>query len=173
MRWDLQTLALRARGARDAYDIPHSQFWCDSSDGVRLAGSRPWAELPAVYAAADLFVLPSRFEPWGAVVLEAMACGLPVIVSDKVGCAPDLVRPGENGWIVPAGDPDALAAALREALAEPEQLARMGGTSSRVSATWGEDACIESFVAAVNAALGETATFTSQVQKGKSPGCAG
>ena len=49
------------------------------------------------YLAADLLVLPSLFEPWGLVINEAMACGLPVIVSDRVGCADDLVRPAETG----------------------------------------------------------------------------
>jgi glycosyltransferase involved in cell wall biosynthesis len=55
-------------------------------------------ELPAIYAAADLLVLPSKSETWGLVVNEAMASGLPVIVSDKVGCANDLVKNGVNGY---------------------------------------------------------------------------
>jgi glycosyltransferase involved in cell wall biosynthesis len=119
---------------------------------VRFAGSRPWKELPALYAAADLFVLPSTFEPWGAVVAEALACGLPVVVADRVGCAPDLVQPGQNGWVVPAGDAGALAALLREALADPARLAAMGAASARLALDWGEDACLEAFVAAVEAA---------------------
>src|SRR5437667_12079662 len=81
-----------------------------------------------------------------------MACGLPVVVSDQVGCAPDLVQPGENGWVVPAGDTEALAERLREALADPARLAAMGAASARLACDWGEDACLEAFVAAVEAA---------------------
>ena len=83
---------------------------------------------------------------------EALACGLPVIVSDQVGCAPDLVQAGENGWVVPAGDSDALAAAMEEALGDPQRLARMGAASARLAADWGEDACVEAFLSAVSAA---------------------
>jgi glycosyltransferase involved in cell wall biosynthesis len=121
------------------------------SDHIRFAGSRPWDELPAFYAAADLLVLPSRFEPWGAVVNEAIACGLPVIVSDQVGCAPDLVNPAENGWIVPANNVESLASALAEALGDPARLAAMGAASSRLAPTWSEDTCLNAFVAAVTA----------------------
>jgi glycosyltransferase involved in cell wall biosynthesis len=122
------------------------------ADRVCFAGSRPWAELPAVYAAADLFVLPSTFEPWGAVVTEAMACGLPVVVSDPVGCAPDLVRPGENGWVVPAGDAEALAEVLEQAFSDADRLEAMGAVSARRVVDWGEDACRSAFVTAVHTA---------------------
>ena len=70
------------------------------------------SELPAVYASADLLVLPSDQETWGLVVNEAMACGLPAIVSEAVGCAPDLIEPGKTGAIFPVGDVEALAAAI-------------------------------------------------------------
>jgi glycosyltransferase involved in cell wall biosynthesis len=62
-----------------------------------------------LYSAADLLVLASDFEPWGMVVNEAMCCGLPVVVSDKVGAAADLVVDGVNGFVYPAGDVPALA----------------------------------------------------------------
>jgi glycosyltransferase involved in cell wall biosynthesis len=127
---------------------------------VRFAGSCPWDNLPGVYAAADLFVLPSRFEPWGAVVNEAIACGLPIVVTDQVGCAPDLVRPGENGWIVPADDWKALAGALEEALAEPQRLRAMGAASARLAPAWSEDSCMVAFTAAVR-----TAAATDEVMK--------
>ncbi len=120
---------------------------------VRFAGSMPWEGLPLTYAAVDLFVLPSRFEPWGAVVNEALASGLPVIASDAVGCAQDLVQPGLNGWIVPAGDVSSLARVLREALADRERLAAMGAASARLAPEWGEEACLRSFMAAIRAVL--------------------
>ena len=64
------------------------------------------------YLAADLLVLPSLFEPWGLVVNEAMACGLPVIVSDRVGCGEDLVRHGETGLVVRADREAELTSAI-------------------------------------------------------------
>lgn len=84
------------------------------------------SHMPVVYAAADVLVLPSASETWGLVVNEAMNLVRPAIVSDRVGCGPDLVTPGETGWVFPSGDADALGAALRDALSDPARLARMG-----------------------------------------------
>jgi len=83
--------------------------------GVRVSwvGLLNQTELGAAYAAADCLVLPSASESWGLVVNEALATGLPCVVSDQVGCAPDLVLPGRTGEVYPAGDVDALARALK------------------------------------------------------------
>jgi glycosyltransferase involved in cell wall biosynthesis len=67
------------------------------------------SEMPRLYALADVFVLPSLEETWGLVVNEAMACGLPVIVTDRVGSSVDLVVDGDNGFVVPARDAAAIA----------------------------------------------------------------
>jgi glycosyltransferase involved in cell wall biosynthesis len=75
----------------------------------RLSGN----DVLRAYLAADVVVLPSLFEPWGLVVNEAMACGLPVIVSDRVGCADDLVRHGGTGLVFGAGDKSSLTDAIR------------------------------------------------------------
>jgi len=103
---------------------------------VVFAGFRNQRELPAFYDAADVFVLPSRQEPWGLVVNEAMNAGRAIIASDKVGSAADLVRPGENGAIFPVDDVDALAAALKHCLASPERSAAMGRRSLEIIRTW-------------------------------------
>jgi glycosyltransferase involved in cell wall biosynthesis len=80
---------------------------------VSFAGFLNQSELPSAYAAGDCLVLPSDFgETWGLVVNEAMACSLPAIVSDRVGCGPDLVQPGVTGLTFPFGDVEALAGAL-------------------------------------------------------------
>jgi hypothetical protein len=83
---------------------------------------------PRTYALADLLVLPSvgHGETWGLCINEAMNLAKPVLVSSHVGCGPDLVIPGETGWIFPAGDRGALQAALAHALADPQRLAAMG-----------------------------------------------
>jgi glycosyltransferase involved in cell wall biosynthesis len=84
----------------------------ESAPGVTLLGFQETAPLIELYALADRLVVPSLDEPWGVVVNEALACGTPVVASDAVGAAADLIRDGIDGRIVPAGDVQALAAAL-------------------------------------------------------------
>ena len=84
------------------------------SDRVIFLGHRPPDALPAIFAQADAFCLPSRHDGWGVVINEALGAGLPVLVSDAVGAGHDLIQDGYNGRIVPAEDSDALAMALRE-----------------------------------------------------------
>jgi glycosyltransferase involved in cell wall biosynthesis len=121
---------------------------------VRFAGTREPTELPAIYAAADVFVLPSRHEPWGVVVNEAMAAGLPVVLTDRVGAAADLLVDGVNGRVVPAGDAERLAAALGEIAGDAGLRARMGAESRRIIAGWGYGPSVGGFVAAVRTATG-------------------
>jgi glycosyltransferase involved in cell wall biosynthesis len=86
-------------------------------DSIRFCGFRNQSELPRFFDLATVFVLPSRHEPWGLIVNEVMNAARPAIVSSDVGCAPDLIADGINGFIFPAGDIDALAAALQRTLA--------------------------------------------------------
>lgn len=86
---------------------------------VHFAGFCNQSQLPAMYAAADVLVLPSDGgETWGLVVNEAMACGLPAIVSDAVGCRCDLVEEGVTGLSFPLGDTGRLAAQLARVYSE-------------------------------------------------------
>jgi glycosyltransferase involved in cell wall biosynthesis len=103
------------------------------------------------YAAADVFALLSRREPWGVVVNEAAACGLPLVLSDRVGAAPDLLRDHENGYVVPADEVPAAAEALRR-LIQPQVRRRMGERSAELARGWGYGPSIENFVAAVREA---------------------
>ncbi len=80
---------------------------------IRFLGFRNQTELPRYFDLCDVFVLPSRHEPWGLVVNEAMNAGRAVVVSDDVGCQQDLVREGETGAVFPVGDVAALAAGYR------------------------------------------------------------
>jgi glycosyltransferase involved in cell wall biosynthesis len=89
------------------------------SAGLAVAGRGfvNQSALPAIYAQADVIVLPSsEAETWGLVVNEAMACGVPAVVSDVVGCAPDLIEPGVTGEVFPCGDVTALARAIEAVL---------------------------------------------------------
>jgi glycosyltransferase involved in cell wall biosynthesis len=119
---------------------------------VRFAGSREPRDLPEIYAAADLFVLPSRHEPWGVVVNEAMAAGLPVVLSDRVGAAPDLLVDGANGRLFPSGDAARLADAVGEIAGDAALRARMGAESLRIVAGWGYEPSVQGFLSAVRAA---------------------
>ena len=100
--------------------------------GVRFLGEMDHEHLCRVYAASDIMVLPSRSEPWGFVLNEAMEFGLPLVVTDAVGAGPDLVHPGENGFIVPSGDAGALAKALEKLIEDPELRTAMGAASRRI-----------------------------------------
>jgi glycosyltransferase involved in cell wall biosynthesis len=86
------------------------------ADRVRLLGAMPQHRLPDIYSAADLLLLPSAREGWPNVLLESMACGTPVVVSDIDGMA-DIVAAPEAGRVVPRITPDSLAAAIRDFLA--------------------------------------------------------
>lgn len=97
-------------------------------DGTPLGPS----DLPALYRSADIYVQPSLIEPFGMATLEAMACGLPVVASDTGGLS-DLVEEGVNGLLVPPGDSEALARALRSLIADRDLRHRMG-RASRVRA---------------------------------------
>jgi glycosyltransferase involved in cell wall biosynthesis len=84
---------------------------------VLLLGEVPFERVADVLAAADVLVLPSRREPWGEVVAEAMAARVPVIASSAVGAAHHFIEEGVNGWIVPAGSVSSIVSALRSAAA--------------------------------------------------------
>jgi glycosyltransferase involved in cell wall biosynthesis len=101
---------------------------------ARFLGILNHESLCKLYAAADVLVVPSRSEPWGFVLNEAMEFDLPVVVSDAVGAGPDLVQPGENGFVVQVGDSEALAQALFELASDPDLCARMGSASGRLIA---------------------------------------
>lgn len=103
---------------------------------MRVLGFKNQTELPALYDLCDLFVLPSFYEPWGLVVNEVMNAARPVIVSDKVGCWPDLVKPEINGDVFPAGDAQALAGVMARVLADRDALLRMGEASRGVIGKW-------------------------------------
>jgi glycosyltransferase involved in cell wall biosynthesis len=108
------------------------------SNRIHFLGFKQPAALPPIFAAADIFVLPSRHDGWGVVVNEALGAGLPIIVSDRVG-ARDLVDDGRNGLITCAGDVEELADALLQ-LGQSHQMRRSFAiASAERAAKWDLD----------------------------------
>ena len=105
-------------------------------DNVVFAGFQTQSALPQYYGIADIFVFPTKSDPWGLVLNEAMAAGLPIVCSDAAGAAPDLVVNGKNGYLVPVGDVEKLSEAL-QILVEDESLReKMGLHSSEIIADY-------------------------------------
>ena len=99
--------------------------------GVHFAGARQIEELPTFYAFASCLVLPSTSEPWGLVVNEAMAAGIPVVVSQKCGSAPDLVVPGRTGYVFDPLSVEDLATQLGRIADDADGARCMGQEASR------------------------------------------
>jgi glycosyltransferase involved in cell wall biosynthesis len=112
-------------------------------NSIHFLGFRNQTELPRFYDLCDAFVLPSYNETWGLVVNEVMNAGRPVIVTDHVGCQPDLVHDGVNGFVYPAFNVDALSQRLRRLIEDPALRAAMGENSLRIVSQHGFDQDVE------------------------------
>lgn len=117
---------------------------------VLLAGFRTQRELPKYFTAADVFVLPSQEDPWGAVINEAMCFGLPVVTTEAVGATGDIVRSGVNGFIYSPGAIDQLAQALGTLIARPELRRQFGERSRVIIQGWGFEQCSAGLVRALS-----------------------
>jgi len=122
-------------------------------DRVRFVGLVNYSHLPRVYAAGDVLVFPSEHEPYGLPVNEAMICGIPAIVSDRVGAALDLVENEKTGFVYPCGDVDGLAVVLRKLLSDRELLKSMGEAARARIAAWSPSENAEATIRAVEQAL--------------------
>jgi glycosyltransferase involved in cell wall biosynthesis len=119
---------------------------------VRFAGFAHREHLAVYYALAEALVFPTHTDPWGLVVNEAMACGIPIVASEAGGCVVDLVQDGWNGYIVPKCAADKLAEALAKVAGSPDLTATMGARSAqRIELNSPQD-CAAGFVAAMEAA---------------------
>lgn len=138
---------LYRRDARDAWPLvilgdgperARLQAYIDDNkiEGVELAGFVPYEELPDYYARAGCFVHPAVVEPWGLVVNEAMACALPVLVSESAGCATDLVPASTNGFTFHPHDIRRLADLMVQISSGNVDLGAMGRVSRRIIQEW-------------------------------------
>lgn len=122
-------------------------------DCIQMPGFKQYEELPEYYAAAGAFIHASTTEQWGLVVNEAMASGLPVLVSNRCGCARDLVKDGENGWTFDPSDEEQMADLMLRIASDEDARERMGARSREIIANWGPDRFASGVKAAVEAAL--------------------
>lgn len=117
---------------------------------VTFTGFLNQNEISMAYACSDVLVLPSSYaETWGLVVNEAMSCGLPAIVSDRVGCGPDLIVEESTGSIFPVGNVGSLATAISSYLSEASRLAEHGLQASQQVAAYNIKAAADNTVAAL------------------------
>jgi glycosyltransferase involved in cell wall biosynthesis len=122
---------------------------------VRFPGFAQREDLAGFYALAEALILPTHSDPWGLVVNEAMACGLPIIVSSVAGCSADLVKDGWNGYIVPPGDSEKLSVAINSLVRQPELRERMSARSAEWIQNYSPEACANGLaVAAIGAGKG-------------------
>src|SRR5215469_1490063 len=129
---------------------------------VHFLGFVNQSQLPAAYTSADLMVLPSDYEPFAVVVNEAMCCGCPVVVSNRVGAARDLVAPVAPQFIFPCGDIDALARILKDALNDRARLQSIANAARAHIQTWSPERNIAATLDAIRIGVTRTRRFTNK-----------
>jgi len=124
------------------------------AQGVVFGGLRGYEDLPAIYGLARAFVHASTTEQWGLVVNEAMAAGLPVLVSQRCGCSPELVDPGRNGFTFDPYDTEELSRLMLRLTGMSEtQRAAMGQASAEIISRWTPETFAANLIKAVEVAL--------------------
>ncbi|MGB6632132.1 MAG: glycosyltransferase family 4 protein [Terriglobales bacterium] len=119
-----------------------------SAGTVCFPGFAQREDLAGLYAVAETLILPTHSDPWGLVVNEAMACGLPIIVSNVAGCSADLVDDGWNGYVVPPRDVEKLSAAIDTLVRQPALRQRMSGRSLERIRNYSPEACADGLAVA-------------------------
>ena len=141
----------------------------DLSEGIRFAGFVPVTELPAYYAAADILVHPASADPHPLAVGEAIYCGLPAVVSDRVGCVgeTDDLRVGKNGLEFPCGNVEALQENIERLVADPMLRARMSEASCHIGQERTLEVSKRGFLAAVKGGGGGRAASEREAEARK------
>ncbi|WP_412467645.1 glycosyltransferase family 4 protein [Pedobacter sp. KLB.chiD] len=120
-----------------------------TSQKIHFLNFQNQSQMPAIYQACDLFCLPSKKETWGLAVNEAMAAGKAILVSDKVGCAADLVNPGVNGAVFKSGDLTDLKQNLKILTENKTKLTQMGLASQKIIQDWSFENQVNAIVDAI------------------------
>ncbi len=123
------------------------------ADRVRFIGLVKYSRLPEVYAASDVLIFPSEHEPYGLPVNEAMICGIPAIVSDRVGAGMDLIENGENGFVYSCGDVGQMASLLRQVLSDRAIRTRLGKAARERMQSWSPRENAEATIQAIERAV--------------------
>jgi glycosyltransferase involved in cell wall biosynthesis len=126
-----------------------------SPGAICFPGFAQREDLAGLYALAETLVLPTHSDPWGLVVNEAMACGLPIVVSSVAGCSADLVEDGWNGYVVPPRDSEKLSVAIDSLLRQPELKQTMSARSLERIRKYSPEACADGLAAAAISAATE------------------
>jgi len=113
-------------------------------------------DLAGIYALAEALILPTHSDPWGLVVNEAMACGLPIVVSSVAGCSADLVENGCNGFVVPPRDSEKLSMAIDSIVRRPELQRQMRTCSVERIQSFSPEACADGLAAVATSSPGRT-----------------
>jgi glycosyltransferase involved in cell wall biosynthesis len=147
----------------------HAQLVAEASalgieSRVRFLGFVNQTQLPAIYTSAEVMVLPSEYEPFAVVVNEAMCCGCPVIVSDRVGAGSDLVAPVCSEFIFPCGNISALSEILARVVSGHADLQEVGRRAAARIRTWSPQENIAATIEAI-----QRATARVQFSSSKSP----
>lgn len=118
-------------------ELEHLRSELALEDSVQMPGFMQYEELPEYYARAGAFIHASTVEQWGLVVNEAMASGLPVLVSNRCGCAADLVQEGGNGWTFDPRSEEEMASLMLKVTNDEEERLKMGRKSRQIIDKWG------------------------------------
>lgn len=122
-------------------------------DRVFFLGFQSVNALPRIFGEADVFVLPSRHDGWGVVVNQAVAAGLPVIATEAVGAAQDLVQGQGTGWVIPADDEQAILDAMQQAISDSKQLSVMSRNAFDVAKQVSMDQAVTDWIDFLETAL--------------------
>lgn len=128
---------------------------------IEYAGFQAPEDLPYFFRQADIFVLPSRYDGWGVVVNQAVGAGLPIICSDAVGAARDLIIPNSNGFIFPAGNVDALTEYLIYYVKNPTAIKMASIASQEKAEQWSPEIGAQKWVNLFEKVLSETSLLQS------------
>jgi glycosyltransferase involved in cell wall biosynthesis len=144
-----EDVRLRLVGREAALPEMLSKARSETRARVDVLGFRPPEELPALFGDSDVFVLPSRHDGWGVVVNQALGAGLPIICSEAVGAAHDLVEPGRNGDRVAAGTVEPLYDSLRRVVANDTLRNKWAEAARTMAAKWTLDEGADRWIRAV------------------------